>query len=77
MRKKEVDQSVQTEEQQDLGVKEAEQKFPLAVLRDQCMSLYSITFSTFAGATSGIPDGEYTVVEVRRMIDTWLNKEVQ
>lgn len=55
----------------------AEKKFPLSVLRRDCVKLYKITSSTFAGATATLPDGEYTIEEVRTVINKWLKKEVK
>ena len=57
--------------------KKAETKFPLATLKQDCIKLYGITSSTFAGATMSLPDGEYTIEEVRIVINKWLKKEVK
>lgn len=59
------------------ATKKAETKFPLEVLKNDCVKLYKVTSSTFAGATSSLPDGEYTIEEVRTVIDKWLKKEVK
>lgn len=59
------------------AIKKAETKFPLDTLRRDCVKLYKITSSTFAGATASLPDGEYTIEEVRTVIDKWLKKEVK
>lgn len=57
--------------------KKAEMKFPLEVLKNDCVKLYKVTSSTFAGATANLPDGEYTIEEVRTVINKWLKKEVK
>lgn len=57
--------------------KKAEPKFPLATLRKDCVRVYGISSSTFAGATMDLPDGEYTIEEVRAVINKWLKKEVK
>lgn len=59
------------------ATKKAEAKFPLEVLKRDCVKLYKITSSTFVGATSNLPDGEYTIEEVRTVINKWLKKEVK
>lgn len=59
------------------ATKKAETKFPLEVLKNDCVKLYKVTSSTFAGATASLPDGEYTIEEVRTVIDKWLKKEVK
>lgn len=57
--------------------KKAETKFPLATLKQDCVKVYGISSSTFAGATMDLPDGEYTIEEVRTVINKWLKKEVK
>lgn len=59
------------------ATKKTESKFPLEVLKRDCVKLYKITSSTFAGATASLPDGEYTIEEVRTVINKWLKKEVK
>ena len=54
-----------------------ERKFPLEVLRTNCMKLFGITSSTFAGATVGLSDGDYTIADMKSKIATWLKKEVK
>lgn len=51
--------------------------FPLEVLRTNCTKLFGITSSTFAGATVGLSDGEYTIADMKNKINTWLKKEVK
>ena len=57
--------------------KTAEAKFPLEVLKRDCVKLYKVSSSTFAGATASIPDGDYTIEEIRTIISKWLKKEVK
>ncbi|MDD2979530.1 MAG: hypothetical protein PHN80_06105 [Hespellia sp.] len=52
-------------------------KFPLSVLRDNCTKLFGVTSSTFAGATVGLSDGEYTIADMNNKIKVWLKKEVK
>ena len=59
------------------ATKKAEPKVPLEVLKRDCVKLYKISSSTFVGATSSLPDGEYTIEEVRTVINKWLKKEVK
>ena len=56
----------------------AEAKFPLETLRNDCMKLFKVSSSTFAGATVGLSgDKEYTLPEVKTHIDAWLKKGVK
>ena len=56
----------------------AEAKFPLETLRKDCMKLFRVSSSTFAGATVGLSgDKEYTIPEVKTHIDAWLKKGVK
>ena len=57
--------------------KKAETKFPLDTLRKDCVMLYGVTSSTFTGATMNLPDGAYTIEEVRTVVKDWLKKEVK
>lgn len=54
-----------------------EEKFPLEELQKNCIELFGVTSSTFAGATHVLGDGEYTIAEVKKQINTWLSKEVK
>lgn len=54
-----------------------ERKFPYEVLKANCMRLFHVTSSTFIGATIGKEDGEYTVDEMKSIVDSWLKKEVK
>lgn len=54
-----------------------EKKFQLDELRKNCMKLFHVTSSTFAGATTDLPDGEYSLQEVNKHIKAWLEKEVK
>lgn len=53
----------------------AERKITVAKLREACVTLFDISPSTFDGAAYGL-EGEYTVEEMRGIINDWLNKEV-
>ena len=51
-------------------------KFTIATLRNNCLKLFGVTTSTFDGATLGL-DGEYTVEEIKYVINKWRKKEVK
>lgn len=51
-------------------------KFPIEKLRSNCVKLFKVTTSTFDGATSGMT-GEYTVSEIRGLLESWGKKEVK
>lgn len=53
-----------------------ETKFPISVLRKNCVTLFKVTTSTFDGATYG-KNGEYTVGEMKNLIDSWGKEEVK
>lgn len=44
-------------------------------LEDNCLQLFNVTKSTFAGATYGLK-GEYTIAELKEIIDKWLKEGV-
>lgn len=54
-----------------------ERKFPYEVLKTNCVKLFHVTSSTFAGATIGKETGSYTVSEMQSIVDSWLKKEVK
>lgn len=51
--------------------------FPLKRLQKDCLRLFGVTSSTFAGATYDLADGDYTVEEIKTHIDNWKKKEVK
>lgn len=54
-----------------------ERKFPYEVLKENCMKLFRVTFSTFIGATIGEEKRSYSIAEMQHLIDEWLKKEVK
>ena len=52
-------------------------KFQLSKLRDNAEKIFGISSCTFAGATAKLPDGEYTIEEIKATIQTWLSQEVK
>jgi len=50
-------------------------KFPVERLRQDCLKLFSVTTSTYDGATYNL-EGEYAVEEMREHIKKWLNTPV-
>ena len=47
-------------------------KFTIGRLRENCLTLFGVTSSTFDGATYGL-DGTYTVDETKKAINKWQN----
>lgn len=62
-----------------MGKKESlasEQKYSIPLLQRHAFELFNVPTSTFVGATEGL-DGEYTVEEVRQIINDWKKKEAK
>ena len=55
----------------------AESKFKLFKLRENCVQLFGVSDSTFAGASCGLAKDEYTISEMKNIINTWLKKEAK
>jgi len=53
-----------------------ENKFPLEKLGKDCVKLFGADPCVFAGATHGLT-GEFTISEIKGIINTWLKKEVK
>lgn len=53
-----------------------EPKYAVEKLRNASLELFGISTSTFDGATCGL-SGEYTLDEMRRIIENWKKKEVK
>ena len=51
-------------------------KFSIERLGENCLELFGIGTAAYAGATHGL-EGEYTVEEMRQIINSWKNKEVK
>lgn len=52
-------------------------KYQLSKLRENAVKIFGVSTSTFAGATAKLPDGEYTIEEIKATIQKWQNKEVK
>ena len=52
-------------------------KYQLSRLRDNAVKIFGVSTSTFAGATAKLPDGDYTIEEIKTTIKAWKNKEVK
>jgi hypothetical protein len=52
-------------------------KFSVAKLRENCKKLFGVTTSTFDGATYNIENKDYTVAEMKKIIEDWKKKEVK
>ena len=59
-----------------VGKNESAPKFSIDKLGKHCLELYGCSSTTFAGATAGLT-GEYTVDEMKEIINQWSEKEVQ
>lgn len=57
--------------------KNEERKFPYEVLKANCMKLFHVTSSTFAGATAGKESGTYSISEMGSILDSWMKKKVK
>lgn len=55
---------------------QAPPKFTLKKLRENCMTLFGVTTSTFDGAAYSL-HGEYSVAEMKEIIRKWNKKEVK
>lgn len=53
-----------------------EPKFPYDVLKANCVKLFGVTSSTFIGATIGKEGNNYTIAQMKQIIDDWLNKPI-
>lgn len=51
-------------------------KFSIERLGEDCQQLFGVGITTYAGATYGLR-GEYTVEEMKQIIDAWKGKEVK
>ena len=54
----------------------AENKYTIEKLRANCLTLFGVTSSTFDGATHGLND-EYSVEEIKKIIEKWNKKEAK
>lgn len=52
-------------------------KYQLSKLRDNAEQIFGVSSCTFAGATAKLPDGEYTIEEIKATIHAWQTKEVK
>lgn len=58
------------------GAETVPRKFELSKLRENCLSLFGVSASTFAGATVGMK-GRYSVEEMKAHIEDWKKKGVK
>ena len=54
-----------------------EPKFTLEALQKHCLELFRVSTTMFVGATTGIEAKEYTVKEMKGIIETWCGKAVR
>ena len=55
----------------------SEPTYPLEVLQKHCLKLFGVSTPTFVGATTGIEAREYTVNEMKGIIEKWCRQEVK
>ena len=63
-------------EKKQTAVKVSEKKYGLDDLRKNCLTLFNVSTSVFDGAVTGLT-GEYTVSEIKNIIEKWKAKEVK
>lgn len=63
------------EVQKKAAQKTTVRRFPIKRLQANCMELFGVSVSTFAGATYSMT-GEYTVEEMKAHIEAWKKKGV-
>lgn len=51
-------------------------KFSIEKLRENCMTLFGVTTSTYDGATHGLK-GDFTVAEMKTAIEKWQNTKIK
>ncbi len=61
----------------DESITESEKKYPLERLRAHSHELFGVPSSTFAGAISNVPDGIYSISEIKEIIENWKKKEAR
>ena len=59
-----------------VATEQAAQKFTIPQLQKYAFELFGVPTSTFVGATTGL-DGEYSVAEVKDIIEKWKNEEAK
>ncbi|MDE5917227.1 MAG: hypothetical protein K2G62_03775 [Oscillospiraceae bacterium] len=55
---------------------QSEPVFSVERLKENCIKLFGVSQSTFDGAAYGL-SGEYTVKEMKSLIEKWKTKEVK
>lgn len=56
---------------------ESEPKFKLKKLQENCRKLFGVSESVFIGAATGLAEGEYSVSEIKTIIEKWYKKEAK
>lgn len=56
---------------------EPAQKFTLSQLQKYAYEVFGVTPSKVAGATANLPEGEYTIDEIRKVLEDWSKKEAK
>lgn len=58
-------------------VSEAEPKFELSKLRENCGKLFGVDECTFVGATYALRGKKYSISEIKETINEWKAKEAK
>lgn len=77
MADKKTDATVEITAAQGKAKATSEPTYTLEALRKHCLELFGVSAATFAGATAGIEEREYTVNEVKSIIKVWCGKVVK
>lgn len=54
-----------------------EPTYTLEKLKASCRKLFNVSSTTFTGATHNLPQKEYTVAEIKSVIEKWQKKEAK
>ncbi len=58
-------------------VKASETAFSIAALQEHCRELFDVSKAAFTGATVGIEKRDYTVKEMKSIIEKWCRQEAR
>ena len=69
-------ENVEAKEQATTPIKK-EPVYTLEKLRASCRKLFNVSSTTFTGATCKLPKKEYTIAEIKSVIEKWQKKEAK
>lgn len=55
----------------------SEPAFSLAALQKHCRELFDVSKAAFTGATAGIENRDYTIKEMKSIIEAWCKQEAR